>query len=243
MEKKVYTDREMAERIWDKEQIKSLMSLRSFCIYNDWRRKELNELWVSLPEHTASASYGGNWGYYVGMDSISNFYVVQHDEKRRAHSRELGCSEKTGPGVLSFHPAATPLLKLAGDGGTAKGLWYSIGCEAQGRKDGTADAMWVNYKIGADFVKEDGKWKIWHLVDSMDLYCRPGEFYYKQPVFPEAAEDYSRISFGTPDVELLTHDVTYNWSDNYPFIPADYQTYREEEGYGPKGHPLYREAK
>jgi hypothetical protein len=241
--KKIFTDEEMAQRIWDKEQVKSLMSLRSFYIYNQWRRKELNELWVSEPEHMASASYGGNWGYYVGMEDIANFYVVQQDDKRRAHSAKVGSDKAVGPGVLSFHPAATPLIKLAGDGQTAKGLWYSIGCEAEGTAEGKIDAMWTNYKIGADFVKEDGQWKIWHLVDSMDLFCRPGKFYNEQPVFPTDEEDYSKQVFGEPTIKMVTHDVTYNWLDNYPFIPADYQTYREQEGYGPKGHPLYKEGK
>jgi hypothetical protein len=53
------------------------------------------------------------------------------------------------------------MIQVAGDGQTAKGVWYSPGHETPIR-DGKLQAFWVWGKYSGDFIKEDGKWKIWH---------------------------------------------------------------------------------
>jgi len=71
-----------------------------------------------------------------------------------------------------MHTQETPVIEVAGDGKTAKGMWYSIGQGVRGSisEDGkatkTTEWMWEKYAV--DFVKEDGKWKMWHLVNMMD---------------------------------------------------------------------------
>ena len=53
-------------RVWDVEQIKQLMHKRVFLQTWDRRQEELDTLWVTEPEWKKTASYGSNWGYYVG---------------------------------------------------------------------------------------------------------------------------------------------------------------------------------
>ena len=66
----------------------------------------------------------------------------------------------------AMHTNTTPIIEIAGDGKTAKGIWYSpgIGLSAKPRENGEVVAggtfFWEKY--GADFVKENGAWKIWH---------------------------------------------------------------------------------
>ena len=55
-------------------------------------------------------------------------------------------------------PVTTALVELAGDGQTAKGLWYSIGQRTTSRPDGTAEALWVTTKIGIDFILKIKTW-------------------------------------------------------------------------------------
>ena len=247
--RKIYTDDEMACRVWETQRVKDLMSLRSFYVCNEWRRRELNELWVRDEKLRKTASFGTNHGYYTGMDSISNYYVVRHNDRRYKELREISVAaglevteKNLGFGALYRQPVATPLVQLAGDGMTARGLWYSIGCDSIAEPDGGLKAYWVNCKIAADFVLEDGQWRIWHLVESMDMFCEAGKAYADQPVEPMGEEDLDKMRAGQPDISMLTHNVRYNWLDDYPGFPRPYQTYSDENSYGPKGHPLYKEA-
>ena len=54
------------------------------------------------------------------MEAIRGYYVDHH-------AREMG----DGTGYLSNHPVTTGLVRLAEDGKTAKGMWYSIAQETR----------------------------------------------------------------------------------------------------------------
>ena len=248
-----YTEEELIDRVWDREKIQAVMAKRAFLSANENRREEINTLWVREPEHQNTASLGKNWGYYIGIDNIIKYYVVAHHEKGMEQLKKIAEAnpsisdnfENYHYGCTSFHPLSTPLIEIAGDGNTAKGLWYSVGQETTRLPDGTGDAVWTCYKIGADLVKESGEWRIWHLVEVWDVACRAGEDYSEQPVImtpddPSLAE--VKAEFGTPDYALLTHYARFNWRDDYPWMPEPYFSYNEKNSYGPKGHPRYKEA-
>jgi len=66
-------------------------------------------------------------------------------------------------GMLFTHPLATPVIEVAGDGKTAKGLWMSPGYEtSQDPATKKLVGCLCYTKYGCDFVKEAGKWKMWH---------------------------------------------------------------------------------
>ena len=65
-------------------------------------------------------------------------------------------------GQMHIHPISTPVLEVAGDGRTARGVWMSDGIEAvirDGSPKGTN--IWLKYCV--DFKMVNGEWKIWHL--------------------------------------------------------------------------------
>ena len=158
-----FTDEEWVGRLWDVENVKQLMTRRCYYLYNDDRRGELSDLWVQKPEHRRTASYGSNWGYYVGMDSITNYYVTEHEKKQMAALEALGVEaapENLGWGCSAFHETTTPMLYIAGDGKTARGLWYVPGQETIMQPDGTAKCYWTMDNMSADFVKEEDGWKL-----------------------------------------------------------------------------------
>ena len=213
-----YSDDELIRRVWDVEEIKKLVYKRSVYIANDWRARELDELWVKEPEHQATASFGKNIGWHVGMDAIRGWYDKQH-----------------GDGYMAFHPATTGLVELAGDGKTAKGLFYSIANETESNGDGTAKALWMPEKVAFDFIREGDEWKIWHLVAAVDLVSEAGEDYSQQDPYPNYASDPVMVEFGEPTVKQLIHDGTFNWWDDYPAMPEPYETWSDDISYGPEG--------
>ena len=76
-----FTDLQLMQRVWDVEQVKKLAAKRCYYIANDWREKELSELWVTGEDAKKTASFGRNWGYYIGMDAIREYYVNAHNDK------------------------------------------------------------------------------------------------------------------------------------------------------------------
>lgn len=249
--KQYYTVDERIRRVWAAEEIKNLMSRRSFLVTNDMRREELNKLWVREPKHRKTASLGSNWGYYVGMDDISNFYVVKFDEDRKeqlrmyceTHPEVENCFENQGIGCYNCHPLSTPLVVISGDGETAKGIWYSIGhdCFSDGQE--RANCRWSVNKYAADFVLEDGEWKIWHLIISNDMNLAVGANADDLPTKPAPGTFIPENDFlaGDPTIKMLTHNSAINWSDRYPPEPEDYFHFSDEVSYGPEGHPNYED--
>lgn len=246
--KPYYTDHELICRVWDVEMIKCLVHRRVYYIANEMRREELNELWVTGAVARETASFGRNWGYYVGMDEISNYYVVEHEKKRQAHLDAICAAnplienkrENLSIGCLTHHPVSTGLVELAGDGKTAKGMWYCISQETTSLPGGSAEALWLMEKLAIDFQKEGDGWRIWHLIIATDLYCEAGTDYSLQPVYSDPATDPVAQEFGVPTIRMLTHDTTFNWWDNYPPAPEPYFTFTNDISYGHEGHPHYK---
>lgn len=232
-----YTDMELMQRVWDVEEVKKLCAKRCYYVANDWREKELSELWVTGEEARKTASFGRNWGYYVGMDAIRDYYVTEHDKKISVLP-----GKNHADGCLFHHPASTGLVYEAYDGKTARGLWYCISQETLPTSETEADARWYMEKLAIDFLKEDGQWKIWHLVIATDLQSEAGADYMQQKVDLPDEENAAWVEFGTPTLPMRTHNERYNWLDNYPAPPVPYKSFDECSSYGPEGHPDYVEV-
>ena len=234
-----YTEDEMIQRIWAVEEVKKLISRRSYYIANGLRKEELDELWVNAPELRATASFGGNWGFYVGMKEIERWYVSECMDRLR---REGENGEEFMTGYSSFRPVTTPLVKVAGDRRTARGLFYSIGEESWNTREG-AKGYWFNEKIAVDCVNENGSWHIWHMVIANDFTTPCGRALSSIELYPEEKDNISRSLFGTPTIAMTVHDARFNWCDNYPAMPEDYESFDILKSYAPEGHPMFTERK
>ena len=144
--------------------------------------EEIEDLWVKADGEyakTATWNLGGN--VMEGMEDINyNYCTVKTENKKQ----KLESLSKTYPAVQNIpenlgagdeyvmHTQETPVIEVAGDGKTAKGIWYSIGLAVNGNvsADGQASIStgWMWEKYAVDFVKEDGEWRIWHLYSKMD---------------------------------------------------------------------------
>lgn len=175
-----YTDEEIddmlaeLQRSQDAVDIQNVMSWHVMYHCYGEHRAEMENIWVQEPENQATASFGQNQGFYVGYGSIWDAYVTGHDAswltsaKRYCANNGIDVSDWTdeqiieiygGVGQLLLHVTTTSIIEVAKDGKTAKAFWYSPGMIMESGQ--SAGSIWEAY--GADFVKEEGGWKLWHL--------------------------------------------------------------------------------
>jgi len=97
--------------------------------------------------------YFGEQGYFEGSDA----------PKRAWFGMAQVAGGGSRAGMMSIHAPICPVIEVAGDGKTAKGVWVGLGLLAmKNRETGEPSGAWEWDKYGVDFIKEDGQWKIWH---------------------------------------------------------------------------------
>jgi hypothetical protein len=158
----------------------------------------------------------GPWGVYEGNEGIQKLYVGVHSH---------GDGDRTG--LMYMHTLTTPVIEVAGDGKTAKGLWISPGLET-GKTNNKLQAYWVWVKYAVDFVKEDGRWKFWHTHIHGILYTS----------YEKSWVDYENPRAKSPpvlpDKLKANRPTTYFWeytpnkkTENVPVPPEPYEAWDE----------------
>jgi len=155
-----------------------------------------------------------SWGVYEGYEGIIRCYAGYHK------------NEITGPGVMVVHALSTPVIEIAGDLCTAKAVWVSPGHITGGMfaHDRVLRAYWAWLRYGCDFIKEEDRWKIWHL-HVYGLFMSPFEKSWLElgdaHEMPELPPEYA------PD-----RGPTYSWAysaeiraENVPAPPQPYETF------------------
>ncbi len=143
---------------------------------------EMEDVWVKEGgEYSKTAKWTTMGNVYMGIPLLKDYYCTYKEKNRKKTLENLS---KTYPAVKNIpenlgagdeyvmHTQSCPVIEIAGDGKTAKGIWYSIGQSVRGTVDSTGKATistsWMWEKYAVDFAKEDGKWKIWHIENVMD---------------------------------------------------------------------------
>lgn len=140
-------------------------------------------------------------------------------------------------GLLFTHPLTTPVIEVAGDGKTAKGIWMSPGYETSFDPETKKLVGCVCYtKYGCDFVREDGKWKVWH-YHVYRVFITP----FNKPFTDEwelkvrdKQQRGAAVPFGKPD-KPTTYDHPYSTTTERELVPAPpepYETFSETFSYG-----------
>lgn len=243
--KPVFTDAELASRLWDKEEIKNLMSRHSYYLANDERRRSINELWVSCKQNRDTAILGYNNGYYTGMDNVTRHYILDAAEQRyeqlelyAKNDKSIELSEKNlGHGFMAMHTQNTPLIEIAYDGKTAKYVGYDCGLYCLGKPGGGSDSYFTFGRVWADLACEDGKWKIWHLLITYDHIIPAGEDYGTLPPDAPWGIDEVEKACGEPTVPDVVYDAFYGWTDMWERMPRPYQSFDMSKSYSPEGKP------
>jgi hypothetical protein len=135
----------LAQRANDIHQVNNLMSLHSWYHAASMNDVELEKIWSKKDDIV----WAQNSGYWIGQKSIKEYYG-------KTVTRE---STKGG---FVWHTITSPVIEVAEDRQTAKGVWYTPGVVGS-FKDEKGNFNWMFEKYGVDFVMEDGVWKIWHM--------------------------------------------------------------------------------
>lgn len=227
MANKVYTDEQRIERVWDVLEIRNIMARYTYL--NSYNQGiEALALWVEKPKNRETASYGDNLGYQSGMG------LIEKNVKAAAARPEF-----QGKGQMGMSLLTSPYVEIAGDGQTAQGLWYAPG-QVTATYGERTDAMWVYGRYGADFILEDGQWKIWHLFFGTDFAFEAGSSYKGVPVDenPQVREYFFKPELS---YEFEAYTARYNYA-LYPAIPLPYETFADEQvlSNGIEGNPIFK---
>lgn len=162
----------------------NLMSTHNYYHGINHNLEELADIWVSEDgPYGKTATFSQPGGVYEGMDLIKVFYGNPSTKDPKQSIKEMVKNEpSTAPtGTMGIHLNTTPIIVVAGDGQTAKGIWYSPGpmfnFTGQKDEDGNdlAGGMVFFEKYGVDFAKENGQWKIWHIQMYYDYVFSLGQ--------------------------------------------------------------------
>ena len=191
-------------------------------------------------------SFGVNEGYYLGYEAIREYYRAA-DEKERL---KVSCMKKLYPGLearsdrdlygvgaVKADNLTTPIVQIAEDGQTAKGLWYYMLTDTN--VDATGPQTYHQWGwIAADFIREDGKFRIWHMLTTRDFRFRAGGKWGTPdaplPVVPELAP-LAEFRMPEPNVKATLMEEYHGMRPlrAYPPMPVPYSTFSETFSYGP----------
>ena len=176
-----YTAPQLMSRIQNLRSIENVMSKYAFLTYYKRFDEAWNKYW-SASDPTLTV----NDKKISGYAAVRRHLVEQGEADtregdavmRRLFPQEFGDkkdSEMWGAGTAMVHTITTPVLELAGDEQTAKGMFYSLGSCTEIDPEKGPKAYWVWEKYAVDFVKEADGWKIWHMVIMTDFKTPVGE--------------------------------------------------------------------
>lgn len=173
-------------------------------------------------------------GLYRGRDAVKEI-LDQHGPR----------GESISPGTLFIHTLTTPVIEIAQDGLTAKGVWKSPGAETiTDPNTGKLTGMWAWTKYACDFIKEEGKWKILH-YHVYRIFMTPADMNYtdeyemkfmKDMAMPSSPE--RAVSDSASKKEPTTYDNPFTASyvpELVPAPPEPYKTFSETFSYGKPG--------
>ena len=210
----------LAQRAEDRGQVENLFN-RYMHLHNAFEDEQIIPLWVKRGTPGIRAQYT-NAGRYTDYDSVIRYH------QGRPHPE----------GKLVTHYTTTPVIEVAGDGKTAKGVWLMAGIESGLTDPKVADAFpdmyspgevlgkkvwahWVWCKYAIDFLKQDGEWRFWKFR-CYELARAPFE------------ENW--ILFGLKNEAAFDLDLMYFGDDGKPVFmpPADEPVKSKNFPYHPK---------
>jgi hypothetical protein len=237
-----FSAQEQLGRWEDLREVKNLMGRLSA----DYVLKEQRAMFTRYWSGREDVCLGVNEGWFDGADAVRAYYTNQADRValessliQAAFPEELGgktAEEVYGVGMMDYKPVDTPVIELAADGQTAKGLWSIRGSHSAVTAGGPV-AYWEWGWFAVDFIREADGWKIWHMQYLQDV-CRPCGFpwtgeekaYKERPEFAGIAQ----WQAAQPNVPCALHERYHaqRRPSRGPRMPEPYETFDETFTYG-----------
>jgi hypothetical protein len=179
------------QRLRDVNAIRNLISKEAYLFEAHMHEERLALIAQQTPGVTIEQ---GLRGVFEGLEGARRTMIDIEKSMERSHAAgmkkafpEMELSSETA-GMLETQLTGTTAIEVAVDGKTARAAWVSLmACGKTHENDPRPQASWVWWKSAADFVKEDGEWKFWHVL--------------KNPLFLASyTKDWVEASLGLPPI-------------------------------------------
>ena len=193
--------------VLDKQEIENLMGIRALQIKGSAKPGDAG--YRETAAQAKDVCYGEDDNYVYG------------DAARKAlRGQDDPAFGKAG--TLKMHMVTTSNIQIADDGKTAKGIFYSPGYLTEIGTDGKAKAAWDYKRLGVDFIKEDGKWKIWHFIAYTEFVTPPNVSWTDKSSVTNTNIKYQTWSPETGAEKKLKGPVAYKtFSETFSYCPAE----------------------
>lgn len=240
---KAYTSEQLVGIFEDQRDLKNLMGKVCFTMLLKREKDMVASFWSQRED----ICLGLNGGWYVGRAAVAGYYQALHDHTAEAteflkkafpdRMEKLTEEEQFGAGSMDVKPMDTAVIEIAGDGESARGIWYSRGTYNDLTPQGPL-AFWKLGVYACDFVREEGQWKILNMLNLTDIHV-PGGRSWGDPnpaPYPDLPEFAGAKPFQAP---APTHPqvLRETYYPGRPFAPlpeppVPYETLAETDTYG-----------
>jgi hypothetical protein len=215
---------ELKKKVQLLEATREIANLMGRYLYLHEVRREsefIDELYaLETPGVSAEVAH---YGVFEGKEGIMRMFT---------HPRPRGAET----GVMFENLLTTPVIEVAKDGKTAKGVWISPGLEAiPDPETGNLRGFWCWTKYGCDFVKEDGKWKIWH-YHVYRLFRTPYDMDWVEEYEHKLEAKGLQLEQKLKPDKPTSYDHPYSKTTEREYVPAPpepYETFDDTFSYGP----------
>ena len=229
---------------WEKRRALQNLMVRFFS--EDYLQHRENKMYDTYWSKADDVCLGVNNGYFQGANAVKSYYKGISDRLaqeskliQKKYPKNLGSlsdEEVYGAGKLDMKAIVAPVIEIAGDDATAKGIWTVHGMNTKLTTGGQV-SCWERAYVAVDFVWEDGQWKVWHLLYVQDLNAPSGyDWVTPMPELPAdpAYAEVANLKDPEPNVKMTVYET---YSANRPFYappayPEPYETFSETFSYG-----------
>lgn len=215
-----------AQRGDDYRQIMNAMAGHEYCYNAHEQQLEIDRFWTKTKD---DSYYNGNTGpvgvetYYV--NNTRRLREKQREIINRVYNKKLEGDAKVGYRVM--HLLGTPFIEIAGDGLTAQGVWMAFNVQCHVNEFGIPQPGVSVSKFCAEFVKEDGIWKIWRFRPCPGGFDLDVELKNTGLIAGEDEVEFKKMDFGrnfpTPEEEKLLNRRELD--DNFILVGMGYRPY------------------
>lgn len=164
-----------AQKADDYRQITNAMMGHIHSYYNHTERKDLEDYWVKSRDDIV---YAHNDRAYTGKQGVWEYYIDGTDASKKRYAAlaqkfyHVDTPDGAAAGYRVIHVLGSPYIEIAGDRKTAQGIWMSFSFMSNIGGDGRGNPSYVLQRFSGEFLREDDKWRLWHIRDYTDVHMK-----------------------------------------------------------------------
>ena len=235
-----FTIDQLADRWYDRREVTNLAGKYVTALLLKKEAEIFERFWVNAED----SSLTFNEGKYIGGEAVAAYYasVAAITAEKSKFLKQMFASKLAdqdnaaifGVGQLKALPITTPVIEIAGDGKTAKGIWNIQGSDNDITEYGALSYWNIGY-LCIDFQKVEDEWKIWHLTYAEDIHCPMGETWVA-PMVHEVDPAFAQVAEWKPAPYTVAESsfTAYHTGRRFtapPKPPVPYETFTDTFSY------------